>query len=210
MSTNPQRSNFYAALANIDALKDMNPADQERLIVDAVQAGLISSAFVSSADATITVKRPDKAFMQSWRGAKQGTLSGIPASWYPIFDVHPFARDLIRGFVDTGRADRAVVRRFEEALVLHEWCPDEWELNKQARRVEAKEVASGVIVYGLRDAIFADPFPFGRCKQCKRIYVPNKNQRYCGKACLTTAVQPWKNAYQKKLMRQRRKEGKAK
>lgn len=188
------KAEFYAKLANIEQLKDMQPADQGQLMIDAVRAGLMESAFT-----LMTVARKDRHFVESWLGGGK-----IPGPWIMIYDVHPWARDLIRSAVDKGEVD---AREFEEALTKNHWRPEKWILNEKTHRLEPQRIINAGIVYGLRDALLANPLPFTRCAKCQSIFVPGKNQKYCGKSCATETLKPWRSKYMKTYMRDRRKHG---
>jgi hypothetical protein len=141
------------------------------------------------------VSRKDKRFMASWQG------SDIPGLWVHLWDVHPHARKLILSLVDNGEAD---AREFEKEFTRRR--PEIWRLDKESHRVVPIPLADGAIFTGLEEVIRADPFPFSRCEleTCRKIFVPGKNQKYCGKPCATQALAPWKAKYMKQYFKEKR------
>jgi len=190
-----RKAEFYAKLANIEKLEALSQADKAQLIVDAMRAELVESFF-----GIATAGSKDKKFMKSWDDAEK-----IPGAWLPIYAVHPWARKLINSILDTGRVD---VREFDEVLTRTKQRPEIWLLNKDTHRVEPQELITGTLFAGLqRVIILADHFLFSRCAECKKVFVPAKNQKYCSKSCATKALAPSKRKYMREYMRERRKYG---
>jgi hypothetical protein len=191
-----RKAEFFANLASINDLAKLSRAEKEQLMVDAVKAGLLSSVFMNMKARA----KKDKAFMKSW-----GEPNNIPGPWLFVWQVHPWARSLIGDLVDDGEAD---VRGFDDALNRNHWRPEKWVLDKRSSRVEPQPIMNGVMFTALQEVVHMSPFPFNRCRQCSKFFVPKKNQKYCSKTCATTALAPWKKKYMKDYMADRRKSGK--
>jgi hypothetical protein len=187
-----RKAEFYAKLASIDKLENLERKEKEQLMVDAVKADLLSSVFFA-----MKVVDKNKRFLKSWDDP-----NNIPGPWPLIWDVHPWARKLITDLTDIGETD---VREFEKYITEHYLRSEIWRLDKSERRVVVHPIVNGVIFDGLREVVQAVPFPFDRCPICKKFFVVGKNQKYCGKPCATKALAPWKARYMKTYMSDRRK-----
>ena len=189
MKDTQRMAEFYARLASIDDLAGLDRVGKEQLMIDAVRAQLIHSVFTRMKASDFS---KDKRLEKSWGGPD------MPGPWPMIAEGHPWARKLINDLLDNGEVD---VEEFEKNVTERGWRSWKWQLDKDSHRVEAIPVANGQLFDGLREVILADPFPFDRCPICKAVFVPNKNQKYCGKACATKALAPWKAKYMKDYMR---------
>ncbi|MDP2606090.1 MAG: hypothetical protein Q8S00_26405 [Deltaproteobacteria bacterium] len=191
MNSIQRKAEFYAKLASIEKLESLERWQKEGLMLDAVRAGLIHSLF-----GAMKAVSKNKRFLKSWGD------SDIPGPWMMIWDIHPWARTLIGDLVDKGEAD---VREFEKKITKYLLRSEIWRLDRSTRRVVVHPTVGGIIFDGLREVIQADPFLFDRCHICENIFVPGKNQKYCGKSCATKALAPWKAKYMKTYMSERRK-----
>lgn len=54
------------------------------------------------------------------------------------------------------------------------------------------------------------PFRFARCPQCKRVFLPGKNQRFCSANCQTAANREHRREYMREYLKDRRRKGSAK
>jgi hypothetical protein len=179
-----QKAEFYAKLANIEDLESLPSVEKEQLMVDAVKVGLLSSVFYAPKN-----KRLPK---------------DVPAAWFWIAGIHPWARRLIGDLVDTGETD---VRELDKTAMANHWRPEVLILDKAVHGVVPRHTMNGTAYDGLMEVVYSRPFPFSRCQKCGNIFVPAKNQKYCGKSCATKALAPWKNRYMKKYMKERRAHG---
>jgi hypothetical protein len=173
---------FYAKLANVEDLESLPSVEKEELMLDTVKAGLLHSLFY----------------------APKGKRKGTPAAWLYVEWIHPWARKVITGILDNGEAD---VRELNKVAMAYKWLPEKLILDKAANRVVPVHTMNGIAYDGLMEVIRQRPFPFQRCQQCNKIFSPDRNQRYCSKACSTKSLQPWKRKYMKGYMQERRRAG---
>jgi hypothetical protein len=197
---------LLAQLANASRLSDLEHWQKEKLVSDVqnldsfgrsiLQSGVGKKAAKQMSD-RLKLAVKDKSFVSSWRGRD------IPYHWLAIWDVHPFAHQMINALVDNGEID---VQNLKDKLYLFRPVSVQ---HDQRGGVAVKYDVAEMALYGLFGALWQTitlyPFPFRRCPTCRQIFIPLlKKQKFCAKACANKSLGP-RTEYFRDYMRERRK-----
>jgi hypothetical protein len=205
-----KRAEFYARLASIESLKDLQGWEGLKLEADAKQIG---GPWPSRPeDLALYIKRARRLRKLSPLPPQELTredLTGMQrtAAWVMIHAVHPWTRKWILGLLDKGEVEDLDTDAIPGGtkLVL---------TNDTARRAPRGKPDPGFpqeeAILDLYWILQREKFPFRRCPVCRSIFVPFKQQRYCTPQCARTALRETRRETRRDYMREYMREYSAK
>lgn len=204
MEYTKKRAELYGHLASIPSLRNLRDSEKLKLVEDVRGLGFPLLSLFSKAGTKVTAKR-HASLISSW-----GVGRPVPVEWHALWEVHSWARRLIKELLDKGRVDlQPFIRQLPVVVSLT--------LDKETYAV--REGMDAKILY---KEIFLDlvrtlrqsPFPFRLCPLCKTIFVPVKRQKFCSPRCATKGLpeesKKQRREYMKRYMAQKRSNDKKK
>lgn len=204
-----QSAELFAFLANVKTLSELEEWQKVKLVSDVEKldslgedllhtaAGLPGRKAAKQQAVRLKLAGKNKEFITSWSGEV------IPYRWLAIWDVHPFAYELVNQLLNDGQ--KVDVRNLRERVyLLRPVAIQEYQGRGVVIMFDPTEMALDGLFGYLWRTITLCPFPFRRCPVCNGVFVPVKKQKFCVKACANKSLGP-RTEYMREYMRDKRR-----